>query len=107
MENNYKYEEIKEYFDNFIKEQGEVWVNNNIDDLHYHCFYTYNYVDGTDTARRWLGDAWRGNGVKYVIAEIKKHDGSDMWSASPEEIVNRYVMIIGEEIVDNYTLTEI
>ena len=37
---DYKYDEIKEYFDDYIKEQDNEWIEDNLDDLHYHAFNT-------------------------------------------------------------------
>jgi len=32
----YKYEEIKSHFEDFISEQDQDWIKKNIDDLHHH-----------------------------------------------------------------------
>ena len=37
---NYKKDEIKEYFDDFINDQDADWIEDNKDDLHYHAFNT-------------------------------------------------------------------
>ena len=90
----YKYEEIKEHFDDFIKNEGQEWVEEHKEDLHHEIFNTDYYIIGTYQATKWLGDQ-----VFNVIEYIKEvtTDFSD-----PEKIVNMYVYIIGEEIVYNY-----
>jgi len=35
---DYKYEEISNYFNDFIKERPDEWIKDNLDDLHYHAF---------------------------------------------------------------------
>ena len=32
----YKYDEIKSHFEDWIKEQNKEWITDNIDDLHHH-----------------------------------------------------------------------
>ena len=64
----YKREEIKEYFDDFIKDQGEEWIEENIDDLHYHAFNTDYYIYS-----RYLAKAkWLGGATFDVIEHIKR-----------------------------------
>jgi len=71
----YKYQEIKEYFEDFIKENEEhIKEDNNFyEDLHHECFNTHYYIIGNYKA-----------------------------TSDPEKIVNMYVYIIGEEIVYDY-----
>ena len=99
----YKREEIKEYFDDFIKDQGEEWIEENIDDLHYHAFNTDYYIIGTYKAKEWLGDK-----VFDVIEHIKEYEQNIFGEVTtdlsePEKVVNMYAYIIGEEIVWDYT----
>jgi hypothetical protein len=34
----YKYEEIKDHFEDFIAGQDKDWIVENLEDLHHHCF---------------------------------------------------------------------
>ena len=99
----YKREEIKEYFDDFIEDQGEEWIEENIDDLHYHAFSTDYYINGRYLAAKWLGDE-----VFNIIDFIKEYEQVNFGEvytdfSEPEKVVNMYVYIIGEEIVWDYT----
>ena len=76
----YKYDEIKSYFEDWIEDQDKEWINDNIDDLHHHCFII-------DTIKEYENDN---------LGEVNT-DFSD-----PEKVVNMYVYIIGEEIVSDY-----
>ena len=100
----YKYEEIKEHFEDFIKENEEQIKEDNYfyEDLHHHCFNTDYYIIGTYQATKWLGDQ-----VFNVIEYIKEYENNNFGEVTtdfsdPEKIVNMYVYIIGEEIVYNY-----
>ena len=54
---NYKYNEIKEYFNDYIKENDSALNDNDfIDELHHHVFNTDYYIIGTYQASQWLGD---------------------------------------------------
>ena len=90
----YKYDEIKSYFEDWIEDQDKEWINDNIDDLHHHCF-TYK-------AKKWLGDE-----VFNIIDTIKEYENDNFGEVNtdfsdPEKVVNMYVYIIGEEIVSDY-----
>lgn len=100
----YKYEEIKEHFEDFIKENEEQIKEDNYfyEDLHHHCFNTDYYIIGTYQATKWLGDQ-----VFNVIEYIKEYENNNFGEVTtdfsdPEKIVNMYVYIMGEEIVYNY-----
>ena len=99
---NYKIEEIKEYFDDFINDQDAEWIEENRDDLHYHAFNTDYYIIGTYQAKQWLGDM-----AFNVINHIKEYEQENFGEVStdlsdPERVVNMYVYIIGEQIVWDY-----
>lgn len=99
---DYKREEIKECFDDFIKDQGKEWIEENKDDLHYHAFNTDYYIIGTYKAKQWLGDK-----VFDVIEHIREYEQSNFGEVSTdfsdaERVVNMYTYIIGEEIVSEY-----
>lgn len=98
----YKYEEIKEHFDDFIKNEGQEWVEEHKEDLHHEIFNTDYYIIGTYQATKWLGEE-----VFNVIEYIKEYENNNFGEVTtdfsdPEKIVNMYVYIIGEEIVYNY-----
>ena len=99
---DYKREEIKEYFDDFINDQGSEWIEENKDDLHYHAFNTDYYIIGTYQAKQWLGDK-----VFDVIEHIREYEDWHFGEVSTdfsdsEKVVNMYAYIIGEEIVFEY-----
>jgi hypothetical protein len=98
----YKYEEIKDHFEDFIAGQDKDWVAENIDDLHHHAFNTDYYIIGTYKAKKWLG-----NEVFAVIEIIKDYEQLHFGEVNtdfsdPEKIVNMYAYIIGENIVEEY-----
>lgn len=99
---NYKFNEIKEYFEDFIKDQDQEWIDQNIEDLHHHAFNTDYYIIGTYEATKWLGDQ-----VFNIINFIKEYEQLNYGEintdfSNPEAIVNMYVYIIGEQIVYDY-----
>ncbi len=101
---DYKKEEIKEYFDDYIKE-NEDWLKESRywkDDLHHHAFNEDYYIIGTYQAKEWLG-----NKTFDVINFIKDYEQDNFGEvctdlSDPERVVNMYVYIIGEEIVADY-----
>lgn len=98
----YKYEEIKSHFEDWIKEQDQEWIKNNKDDLHHHCFNNDYYIIGTYKAKQWLSDH-----VFEVIEIIREYEQDHFGEVNtdfsePEKIVNMYTYIIGEEIVNDY-----
>ena len=99
---SFKYEEIKEYFEDFIKHEGQDWVEEHKEDLHHEIFNTDYYIIGTYKAKQWLKDE-----VFNVIDIIKKYENFNFGSVStdfsePEKVVNIYVYIVGEQIVYDY-----
>ena len=103
MNDQYKYEEIKSHFDDFINdENNKDFIENNLEDLHHEIFNTDFYIIGRYEASQWLGDQ-----VFNVINFIKEYENDNFGSVNtdfsePEAVVNMYVYIIGEEIVSNY-----
>jgi hypothetical protein len=102
MNNQYKYEEIKSHFEDFINENGEDWVNEHKEDLHHEIFNTNYYIIGRYEATKWLGDQ-----VFNVINIIKEYENDNFGEVNTdfsevEKVVNMYVYIIGEEIVADY-----
>jgi len=99
---NYKYDEIKEHFDDFIKENDNYLDDIDIDDLHHEVFNTDYYIIGTYKATQWLGDQ-----VFHIIEFIKEYEQNNFGKvltdfSDPEKIVNMYVYIIGEDVVADY-----
>lgn len=99
---DFKKQEIQEYFNDWIKDQDQDWINDNIDDLHHHAFNSDYYIIGSYKAKQWLDDE-----VFNIIDFIKEYEESNFGEvftdfSSPEAIVNMYVYIIGEEIVWDY-----
>ena len=99
---SYKYEEIKEHFDDFIKDQSKDWIEEHKDDLHHEVFNNDYYIIGRHQAKKWLDDE-----VFNVIDIIKKYENFNFGSVNtdlsdPEKVVNMYTYIVGEDIVNDY-----
>tara|TARA_Y100000114_G_C11744678_1_gene320942 strand:+ start:647 stop:1006 length:360 start_codon:yes stop_codon:yes gene_type:complete len=99
---NFKINEIREYFNDFISEQPDEWLAENWDDLHHHAFNTDYYVIGFARAREWLGDE-----VFNAIQFIKEYEQDNFGKvytdfSDAETVVNMYVFILGEEIVERW-----
>ena len=103
MTTQYKYEEIKSHFNDFINdENNKDIIENNLDDLHHEIFNTDYYIIGRYEATKWLGDQ-----VFNVINIIKEYENDNFGEVNTdfsevEKVVNMYVYIIGEEIVSEY-----
>ena len=103
MNDQYKYEEIKSHFEDFINdENNKDFIENNLEDLHHEIFNTDFYIIGRYKASQWLGDQ-----VFNIINFIKEYENDNFGSVNtdfsePEAVVNMYVYIIGEEIVAEY-----
>tara|TARA_Y100000004_G_scaffold16448_1_gene17072 strand:- start:46 stop:375 length:330 start_codon:yes stop_codon:yes gene_type:complete len=100
----YKKNEIKEYFEDFINDIDKDYLNELIEDkeLHHEAFNTDYYIIGTYKAKQWLCDK-----VFDVIEFIKEYEEMNFGElytdlTNPEKVVNMYVYIIGEEIVYDY-----
>jgi 5-methylthioribose kinase len=103
---DYKKEEIKEYFDDYINDNKE-WFEENSpnywkDDLHHNVFNTDYYIIGTYQAKQWLGDM--AFNVIEFIKEYEQFQFGEVFTdlSDPEKVVNMYAYIIGEEIVNDY-----
>ena len=101
---DYKKEEIKEYFDDYIEENKEYLEEVKFlkVDLHHHAFNEDYYIIGTYQAKQWLGDM-----AFDVIEHIREYEEFNFGEvntdfSSPEKVVNMYAYIIGEEIVQEY-----
>ena len=101
-EEYYKKEEIKEHFDDFIKEQPEDWIEENIDDIHHYAFNEDYFIIGTYQAKKWLSDH-----VFEVIGIIQDYEDMHFGESytdlgSSEKVVNMYAYIVGEEVVNEW-----
>ena len=100
-----KENEIKEYFDDFMKESLEYnpdFINENKDDLHHEAFNTDYYIIGRHKAIKWLGED-----VFNIIETIKQYELDNFGEVTtdfsePEKIVNMYTYIVGKQIVSDY-----
>ena len=101
---NYKKNEIKQYFNDCLKDYDKETLEELIKDneLHHELFNTNYYIIGTYKAKQWLD-----NKVFDVIEFIKEYEQDNFGEcytdlSDPEKVVNMYVYIIGEEITYDY-----
>ena len=104
MTEYYKYNEIKEYFDDFMKEQDDDWILENREDIHHYVFN--NDIIGRYQAKKWLGDE-----VLNIVETIKEYENNNFGEVTtnfsePEQIVNMYTYIVGEEIISNIDIEQ-
>jgi len=102
MTKQYKYDEIKAHFDDYISDLTDKEIRENIDDLHHDIFNTDYYIIGTYEAKQWLGG--QVFNIIEIIKEYEQFNFGEIYTdfSDPEKIVNMYVYIIGEEIVQDY-----
>ena len=101
---NYKKNEKKQYFKDFINDIDKDTLNELIEnqELHHEAFNTDYYIIGTYEAKQWLSDK-----VFDVIEFIKEYEQDNFGEvytdlSNPEKVVNMYVYIIGEQITYDY-----
>tara|TARA_R100000808_G_scaffold13906_2_gene33321 strand:- start:15083 stop:15403 length:321 start_codon:yes stop_codon:yes gene_type:complete len=97
----YKYDELAEHYRTFLRENGQEWAIENIDDIHHYAFNQDYYIIGTYRAKQWLAD-----NVFECIEVIREYEqdnfGEVMTDLSePEKIVNMYAYIVGEQVVQD------
>lgn len=102
IENYYKYDEIKQYFDEWIEDHDSEYIRENLDDLHHYVFNEDYYIIGNYEAKKWLSDE-----VFNIIDIIKEYENDNFGEvhtdfSQPERVVNMYVYIVGETITYNY-----
>ena len=102
MTDKYKYEEIKLHFEDYINDMTKKEIKENIDDLHHDIFNSDYYIIGRYEAKKWLGDQ-----VFDIIETIREYEEFNFGEVNtdfsePEKVVNMYVYIIGEEVVNDY-----
>ena len=100
----YKKEEIKSHFEDVIQGYDRSTIIQLIkdDELHNEIFNTDYYIIGTYKAKKWLGDM-----AFDIIGFIKEYEEDNFGEvftdlSDAEKVVNMYVYIIGEEIINNY-----
>lgn len=89
--NDFDLEDIKNYID-----------QDNKNDLHHEIFNTDYYIIGRYQAKKWCGDE-----VFDIINYIKEYEMSNFGSVTtdisdPEKVVNMYVYIIGELLINDF-----
>ena len=96
---DYKKQEIKEHFEDWIKDQDLDWITQNVDDLHHHAFNTDYYIIGTYGAKKWLGDM--SFDIIGYIKDYEMDNFGELYTdlSDAEKVVNMYAYIIGEEIL--------
>ena len=100
----YKQEEIESYALDSIKERLEYdkeYLNQDISEIHNDLFNTDYYIIGYYKAEKWLS-----NNVFKAIEEIKQYEQDNFGEvttdfSSSEKVVNMYVYIIGEYILND------
>ena len=104
IENYYKYNEIKEYFNDSLENYDKETLNQLIRDneLHHEIFNTNYYIIGRYESIKWLSD-----NVFEVINIIQGYENLHFGEVTtdlsePENVVNMYVYIVGEEIANDY-----
>ena len=106
MTEYYKYNEIKEYFDDFMKEQDDDWILENREDIHHYVFNNDYYIIGRYQAKKWWGDE-----VLNIVETIKEYENNNFGEVTtnfsePEQIVNMYTYIVREEIISNIDIEQ-
>ena len=102
---SYKYEEVKEYFQDYLKDNSE-YLEEIGEDLHHECFNTDYYIIGTYKAEQWLSN--QVFNVINIIKEYEQFNFGEVYTdlSDPEKVVNMYVYILGEHIVSEYQSKE-
>ena len=108
---DYKYEEIKEYAIETLKENikyDKEYLNKDIYDIHHDLFNQDYYLIGYYECKKWLKDE-----VFNVIECIKEYEEFNFGEvttdfSNSERVVNMYVYIIGEKLLyDDNIINEI
>ena len=99
---DYKVDEIREYFIDYLDNQGEEWVSENLDDLHHYAFNEDYYIIGRYQATQWLGDQ-----VFNVVDHIKEYEQTHYGEVTtdlsdPARVDNMYAYILGETVVADW-----
>ena len=98
-------DEIIEYAIETIRENIDYdkdYLENDTFDIHQDLFNSDYYIIGTYKAKKWLGEE-----TLYIIGFIKDYEMDNFGElytdlTNAEAIVNMYVYILGEEIVNDF-----
>ena len=103
----YKYEELVQYYREFLIENGYEWAEEHKEDIHHEAFNEDYYIIGRHKAKKWLSD--RVFEVIEIIREYEQGNFGEVHTdfSDPEKIVNMYVYIVGEQIVNDITLKDV
>ena len=110
----HKRDEIKEHFKDFLRENSESILDGrlDLDEIHHEAFNSDYYIIGRYQAEQWLGDQ-----TFEIIRYIRDYeidnfgDGKSVCGSppevftdftEPEKVVNMYVYIVGEAIVNDW-----
>ena len=101
----YKRDEIKKFLNDRVKELKEYSkpeYNTLVKDgdLHNEIFNTDYYIIGTYEAKKWLGD--QAFDVIGIIKEYEEDNFGEVTTEldNPEKVVNMYVYIVGEDLIN-------
>ncbi len=102
MDKPYNYTEIEQFFAEWLGEQDQEWLEQNMDDIHHHCFNTDYYIIGTQRAIDWMGS--KAFDIIEVVKEYEQDNFGEVTTdlSSPEKVVNMYAYIVGEQVVANF-----
>ena len=101
----YKRAEIKKFLNDRVKELKEYskdefnkLVRDN--ELHNEIFNTDYYIIGTHEAKKWIGD--QAFDIIGIIQEYEQENFGEVTTEldNPEKIVNMYVYIVGEDLIN-------
>jgi len=95
-------EELVEHAIEGVQDRGE---GNYGCDLHHYIFNEDYYIIGTSLAKEWLEE---NVGVFEAVGEVKEYESSNFGECNtdlsdPEKVVNMFVYIKGEEILNEST----
>jgi len=102
----YKRAEIKKYLNDRVKELKEYSKDEyktlvKDGELHNEIFNTDYYIIGTYEAKQWLGD--QAFDIIGIIKEYEEDNFGEVTTEldNPEKVVNMYVYILGEDLIQN------
>lgn len=101
MKDYFKYDEINEYFLDFVCDELFLALTDSDfrDELHFNAFNSDYYIIGTYRAEQWLGD--KAFDVIQIIKEFEQFNFGEVTTdfSDPEKVVNMYAYIVGEHVV--------
>ena len=101
---DFKVNEIEEYCKEAITEElkhNEDFLDLEVNDIHHMLFNTDYYIIGRYQAREWCED--EAFNIIGFIKDYEMDNFGELYTdlSEPEHVVNMYVYIIGEEILEN------